>query len=411
MKQHCSSVSLITLALIAALVNGCDTPVPTQPLAPSLALINGVLIDGTGAEPVLGGALVIEDGRIVAVGPRDEVSIPPDARVIDVQGGTILPGLVNAHVHRAFETANLVIWAQAGVTTVRDLGTWIQRYRSWNDWMDEASAGRDLPTPYPFSLARAYLSVTRNARIVASGPLLTVPDGYPIHAFPWGADLALTVTSPEDARRRTGWLLDNGAAVIKIVLFGEQGLSLQEVDAIVALAHQRGTPVSAHVDAAHDLALGAEAGIDDAAHMVPEHLSDEIIAQLVARGLYIVPTLAVLEAYGSLGSGIDNLRRFVAAGGRVALGDDYGNPGILIGMPIRDMELMQESGMEPMQIIVAGTQNGAHVCNLGDQLGTLEVGKIADVLVVGGNPLEDIHVLTNAQWVIRDGVLVRSPGG
>jgi imidazolonepropionase-like amidohydrolase len=97
------------------------------------------------------------------------------------------------------------------------------------------------------------------------------------------------------------------------------------------------------------------------------------------------------------------------AGGKVALGDDSGNPGIELGMPIRDMELMAEAGMTPMQIIVAGTKHGAHVCNLEEDLGTLEVGKIADVLVVDGDPLKDIHALLDVWLVVKDGVLVRLP--
>jgi imidazolonepropionase-like amidohydrolase len=112
------------------------------------------------------------------------------------------------------------------------------------------------------------------------------------------------------------------------------------------VAHERGTIVTAHIQTIPDLETGLDAGINDAAHIVADYLSDEIIAQMVAQDLYIVPTLAVIEAYyGSLDSGTDNLRRFVAAGGKVALGDDYGNPGIELGMPIRDMELMEESGM------------------------------------------------------------------
>ena len=85
------------------------------------------------------------------------------------------------------------------------------------------------------------------------------------------------------------------------------------------------------------------------------------------------------------------------------------DPGIELGIPIRDIELTEEGGMTPMQIIIAVTKHGAHVCNLEEQLGTLEVGKIADVLVVKGNPLLDIHVLTHVLWVIKDGVVIRSP--
>jgi imidazolonepropionase-like amidohydrolase len=132
----------------------------------------------------------------------------------------------------------------------------------------------------------------------------------------------------------------------------------------------------------------------------------------VAKDVYIVPTLAVWKAYNMLGSAADNLGRFVAAGGKVALGDDYGSAeGFALGMPMRDIEMMKEAGMTSMQIIVAGTQHGAHVCSLGDELGTLEEGKVADVLVVNGDPLQNIHALVETWMVIHGGTVIRSPGG
>jgi imidazolonepropionase-like amidohydrolase len=125
-----------------------------------------------------------------------------------------------------------------------------------------------------------------------------------------------------------------------------------------------------------------------------------------------VPTIELWKRVGhGLGAHVvDNLRRFVVAGGQVALGTDYsGAPGVTfdLGMPIREIEWMHEAGMTPMQIIVAGTRNAACVCNLEDELGALEVGKIADVLVVNGDPLEDIHALTQARLVVHNGQVLR----
>jgi imidazolonepropionase-like amidohydrolase len=327
--------------------------------------------------------------------------------VIDVGARTILPGFVNAHVHRAFEAENLAAWAQAGVTTVRDVGARPVSPASWDEWMAAGDAGGDLPRLKIFNDRDTTLNRPEYARIVAAGPIVTVPRGYPIPA--WGKEVALTVTSPEDAGHRTALLLDASADLVKISLERGPRLSPEEVAAIVAAAHERDTLVTAHVSAAKRLAVGVEAGINDAAHMVTDRLPDELIDEMVARDVYVVPTLAVLEAYGDLGEGIENVRRFVAAGGKVALGDDYGNPGIELGMPVREMELMEKAGMTPMQIIVAGTGHSAQVSNLGDELGTLEMGKIADVLVVEGDPLQDIHALTNVWLVIKDGVVIRLP--
>lgn len=333
--------------------------------------------------------------------------IPPDAQVIDVRGRTILPGFVNAHVHRAFEVENLVAWAQAEVTTVRDVGAGPVSPSSWDECMAAGDAGEDHPRPKIFNDRDTTLNRSDYARIVAAGPIVTVPRGYPIPA--WGEDVALTVSSPEDARQRTAVLMDAGADLVKISLERGPRLSSEEVAAIVAVAHERGTLVTAHVSASKRLAVGVEAGINDAAHMVTDRLPDELINEMIARDVYVVPTLAVLEAYGDLGESLENVYRFVAAGGKVVLGDDYGNPGIELGMPVREMELMEKAGMTPMQIIVAGTGHGAQVSNLGDELGTLETGKMADVLVVEGDPLRDIHALANVWLVVKDGVVIRLP--
>jgi imidazolonepropionase-like amidohydrolase len=106
---------------------------------------------------------------------------------------------------------------------------------------------------------------------------------------------------------------------------------------------------------------------------------------------------------------INNLRKFVQAGGKVALGTDYAGytSQFDLGMPIREIEFMQEAGMPPMQIIVAATNHAAQVCNLEAEIGTLEPGKIADILAVKGNPLEDLHALLDVALVVHNGVIVR----
>jgi imidazolonepropionase-like amidohydrolase len=358
----------------------------------TLVLVNGTLIDGTGADSLPDALVVIQKGRIIAVGSHVEVDVPVDAKIIDVQGATILPGFINAHVHMGYNKQNLEAWAQAGVTTVRDLGG-----------------------PSLFSFRDLVLKDSQYARLVAAGPILTVPDGYPI--VPFGSTNVLTVTSPEDTRQKVSRLLDDDADFIKIALEGGRifgrnipMLSPEESAAIVEVAHERGTLVSAHVTASQDLRLALDAGVDDIAHMVTDNLPDELAERMVEDDVYWVPTL---ELWKGVGHGdkraIANLRDFVNAGGKVALGTDYAGyyTEFDLGMPIREIEWMQEAGMTPMQIIVAGTKNAAHVCNLDHELGTLEVGKIADVLVVDGDPLDDIHALTNVRMVLHNGAVIR----
>jgi imidazolonepropionase-like amidohydrolase len=367
----------------------------TETESGALALVNGTLIDGTGADPLPDAALVIRAGRIVAAGPRAAVTIPPDARLIDVQGAAILPGFVNAHVHQGFSERNLEAWASAGVTTVRDLG---------NSPRDDLFSQRD-----------ALLKDDRHARLVAAGPMVTVPKGYPM--VPWGSP-GLTVTSPEDAAAKVNHLLDVGADVIKIALesggiFGRTipVLSAEEAAAIVKVAHQRGILVSAHILSSADLDRALDAGVDDVAHMAADTVLDPSIKRMLDSGTYWVPTLELWKRVGggNDGTAVANLKRYVAAGGKVALGTDYAgyNAVFDLGMPVTEIELMQKAGMTPMQIIVAGTRNAAHVCNLENELGTLQAGKIADVLVVNGDPLHDMQVLTRVRLVIHNGRVIR----
>jgi imidazolonepropionase-like amidohydrolase len=361
-----------------------------------LVLINGTLIDGTGAEPVPDAVVVIQQDRILAVGCADQVNIPANAQRLDVKGMTILPGFINAHVHLGYDEQKLQAWAQGGVTTVRDLGAFTMD----GQW---------------FTRRNALNKDSRNARLVSAGPFITVPEGYPI--VPWGGS-GIIVTSPEEAAQKTEQLLQQGADLIKTTLetgkiFGREIAvpSPEEAAVIVRVAHQRGTVVSAHITHSSDVERLLASGVDDIAHMVVDNLSDALVAKVIEKGTYWAPTLELWHGVGH-GFGpiaINNLRRFVQAGGKVALGTDYAgySSQFDLGMPIREIEWMQAAGMTPMQIIVAATKNAAHVCNQEQTLGTLEPGKIADILVVKGNPLDDLQTFLNVSLVIHNGVIIR----
>jgi imidazolonepropionase-like amidohydrolase len=323
------------------------------------------------------------------------MELPSDAEIIDVAGATILPGFFNAHVHQAYNENNLKTWAQAGVTTVRDLG---------GNPQNNLFAFRDRVNQNP-----------QCARLVAAGPMVTVPNGYP--TIPFGGSYSYYVTSTEDARQKINQLLDDGADLIKIamesgVIFGRTiaMLSPEQAAAIVAVAHQRGTVVSVHVSVSQDLSKALDAGVDDIAHMVVDNLPDNLIQRMITDDVYWVPTLELWYGTGAYGTtATNNLRKFFKAGGKVALGTDYAGYTCPfdLGMPIREIKWMIGAGMTPMQVIVAATKNAAHVCNLDTELGTLEVGKKADILVVNGNPLEDIDALLSVRMVIHGGEIIR----
>ena len=340
----------------------------------------GTLIDGTGAEPLENAAILIQDGVIAAVGAREEVEFPPGAYILELKDATILPGFINAHVHSTYEAVYLETWVQAGVTTVRDLGA---RYPFFQ------FSTRDRLNEHP-----------EYATLISAGPIITAPGGYPMagNNFP-----CMVISNPNQARREIARLIEMGAEVIKIALDSGDGLpvfSLATATAIVETAHQYDVPVAAHIGTTSDLRLAVAAGVDDFSHVLP--IPDDLIEQLVLNEVYWVPTL---ETSGGYDGGA--LRRFVAAGGQVALGNDSGLlDGMEMGMPMREIGMMQTAGMTPMEIIVAATRNAAHVCNREDTLGTLEVGKIADILVVRGDPLSNLQALKNVLLVIHQGVIV-----
>jgi imidazolonepropionase-like amidohydrolase len=375
----------VRLALVTALLAW----LPAAAGEGVLALVGGRLVDGTGAAAVPSATVVVEGERIRAAGPSDTVPVPAGARTIDASGWTVLPGFVNGHVHLTFTDAGRgprTRWVEEGVTAVCDLAAPID----------------DIP-----SLKR---SAELEPRVIVAGPIVSVPEGYP--GSHWGPGIHLSVRGADDARARVAGLLDRGADLVKIALEaarprGLPMLSDDELAAVVAVAHARGTRVVAHVDGAANLERAVDHGVDAAVHMVRDRLPDALVEKLVARRFPILPTLAVFGARPVM---IDNLRRFAAAGGRVALGDDWGNPGTATGLPWTELALFERAGLTPMQIIVAGTRESAFVCNRDRDLGTVEPGKLADLLVVAGNPVDDLQALRNVVLVLKGGRVVGPAG-
>jgi imidazolonepropionase-like amidohydrolase len=156
-----------------------------------------------------------------------------------------------------------------------------------------------------------------------------------------------------------------------------------------------------------------EAGVDDLAHIPNDDVRPELISQLVEQDVYVVPTLTVFEAYGGLRGSSNNLGKFVKDGVQIAMGNDFtaipqnNFDHFDLGMPMHEIMRMSEAGMTPMQIIVASTRNAAHVSGLDQVLGTIEVGKLADILIIDGNPLEDLSALTQVKMVIHSGEIIR----
>ncbi len=377
---------------------------PTDPAPGALVIVNGTLIDGTGADPLPDAYVVVRKDRILEVGSGSP-QIPPDAAVVDAEAGTILPGLIDAHTHSArgliepgdlrVELDGFVPWLREGVTTLRDVGT--------------------VPLLFPaiLELAAELEHKHKAPRIVWSGPIVTATGGYPTTVLDYAA-VAQEVASAEEAVELVDELADGGARIIKLGL--ERGyrsdegwplLSLDEVTAITQAAHQRGLLVTAHVTSLDEVRLALDGGADDLAHTPIEPLPDEMIREMLQRGITMATTTNIWGPESSVAA--TNAKRYLDAGGTVAVATDFDCCGQAPGMEamLQEMQwLSQVAGFTAMELIVAATRNGAIVSNLANELGTIEPGKVADIIVVEGDPLLNLQALVSTSIVIQAGTVV-----
>jgi len=382
--------ALSAFALAAALL-APDRAAAEGP-APALALVHARLVDGTGATPVPDAVIVIRGEGIEAVGPAGAVSVPADARVLDLRGATLLPGLVNAHAHAGHDAEQLRRFAQAGVTTIRDLSP-----RELVNFRARADALNADP---------------RNATVIAATPVLTVTGGYGYaHA-----------DTPEAMRSLVEAYLDRGADLVKTSLeldMAGRSWELPELEitaALVEAAHARGKKVSMHVSRSYLLGRAIDQGADDIAHMAVDPVPDALIAKMVERRIPWVPTLEIWKRltdkypFSWYRPAVENLRRFHRAGGVVAMGTDFAGTDRCDfdrGLPITELLAMQEAGLSPMEVIVASTRNAARVSDREKDLGTIAPGKRADLLAVRDDPLQDLRALSAPLLVVHRGVVIR----
>lgn len=403
------------------LLSACQ-PAQASPAAAAsgvLAVTNGALWDGS--RLLADGVLVIRAGRIAEAGAAGTVDIPKDAQIIDAKGGAILPGLIDDHVHNAAEPEIRRKFLLAGVTTLCDAGAGAVQLRLYRNEQSTSQA-----------VARAYFS----------GPFLSAPGGYPADT---DASARLEIGSAEEARQAVQELAAEGVSYIKVALDDGRGdeplpvLSPEVLQAIVAEAHRQGLTVRTHVLDARYLDLALDAGVDAIEHLPAPQLTRQVfllwaqsdhalllpqayltqLQRLADAGIPLTPTLDVLERRTCNAAAqseaerdacvrvyITALRQFHSMGGVIALGNDYGSAGMAAGLPWHEMELLQQAGLSNAEILTAATSTAARVCGHATEIGALQPGSFADVLIVDGNPLEDLTALQRVQTVILDGQVV-----
>lgn len=391
---------------------------------PPIAIVGVRLIDGLGGPPVEDAVVVVEGSRITAVGPRAAVEVPSDAERFDAGGKTLMPGLIDAHFHSIMNNGLLNQYLRNGVTTIRDPGHPFRFYQNLHF--------AEQPVPRVF-LTGAHL------------------DGFP----PVWPQQAVVIRDADHARRTVHEHVDNGGTGIKIYY----RLPLEYYEVITQAAGERGIPVMAHLELV-DADVAIRAGVNGIEHVSsfgtaladPEEAQkfretvraddearekaryqlwatidlnadrvQDVIDTAVRYNAVLSPTLGVFEYQPDDARGKDyqvtgyrNMVRFVEmvhkAGMEIVTGSHvYGVEYADFGWAYqREMELLVEAGMTPMEAIFSSTMGNARYLRTEQRLGSIEPGKQADLLLIDGDPSEEISVMYNVHRVMLNGKWIRS---
>ncbi|HEV7678164.1 MAG TPA: amidohydrolase family protein [Candidatus Dormibacteraeota bacterium] len=411
--------------------------------APStVALVADRLIDGTGRDPVEAAVVVWEGDRLVAAGSRSAVKVPEGARVIEGDDLTVLPGLMDMHVHLAMQTGmNLLrmmmtprsftmlhgvphcdATLQAGFTTVRDAG--------------------GTPVGVKMAVENGFFPGPRMHLSVA---ILSQTGGHADPYMPCGCEMAIDgtldipfgrVDGVDEMRRRVREVLRAGADNVKLCTSGgvlspgdlpdTPQFTVEEIATAVYEAGVHHKHVLAHAMSAQGIKNALRGGVlsiehgclldeegvalmrEKHAYLVPTLVAPRDVAAIAATNPEAIPAEMVDKARRVAAVHMENFRAAVAGGVQVALGTDAGVGEH--GSNGRELALMVEGGMTPMQALVAATSTPARLLGRQDSLGTLEAGKLADVVAVQGDPLGDISILADPariRVVAKAGAVVR----
>ena len=438
--------TLLALGILAV------TSQAAQAQRPTLALVGGRIIDGYGGPPIENGVILIVDDRIVALGVRSEVDVPPGTPVISTEGMTVMPGLFDMHVHlQLLGHGDYARWnelfgdkladevmpiaarqlLEAGVTSARDLGAPLDEILE----VKRRIAAGEIPGP----------------RLFVSGPFIQ-------HApyEPWQAEYRWGVNGAADARQKVQQLIDAGVDVIKLI--DQDQLTEEEVAAVVETAHANGKPVVAHAHRPDEIRRGLDFGIDNFEHTglaTAPGYPEDILRRLRERNaaLFWTPTISPLYVMQYTGeifperlddptwrvgmtpamaneirASLENIprlpyyalfpnriprlpekfRQIRDTGVQLLIGTDAGIPSMFHSDATwREMDKWVGLGVPPMQVIQAATLWPARFLKVQDDLGTLAPGRLADIIAVRGDPLHRMAVLRHVDVVVQGGRRVR----
>lgn len=404
-------------------------------LATGITVIkNGTLIDGTGRAAAPQGMVIVRDGKIAYAGPeKGAPDVPPSAEVIDAQGGSILPGLIEAHFHPTYfnvaaledldikypveyvtllAAANARLALECGYTAARSGGSLF----NIDVWLKKAIENDIHPGP----------------RLAASGREICGVGGL----MDWNPDyrkigmegLVLLINGADEARAAVRKLVKDGVEWVKTYPTGDAAapdtndhhtlcMTFDEMHAVVATAHNHGLKVTGHCRATEGIKNALRAGYDAIEHGT--FMDDEALELLLKRNTPVVPALyfelasiekgpefgmpqAVVDGHKeTLEGGAESCRKILRAGGRLGMGGDYGFAWNPHGEYAKELEFfVKYVGFTPLETLMCATKTGAEILGRGNELGTLEAGKLGDVLVVAGDVLKDIAILQDRSKIL-----------
>ena len=410
-----------------------------------MIVLKGRVLDGNGGAPIEKGAVVLEDDRIRLVCRQSELPDDPTAEVYELEDGTIMPGLIDAHVHMGWGSATAVDWISmtpqlSMARALRDMAQLRQQgYTAFRD------LGSDVLLMRP-AVAEGLLDVPR---IFGAGRIISQIGGHgdvyqklSLEASQRAYSPAFIVNGVDEVRRACSINARNGADLIKIMTTGgvfSQGdkatphshFSQEEIRAAVEEAENMGSYVSTHAQATRGIKMALKNGVKCIEHGF--YLDEECIELMVKNDCYLVPTLAIMHASKLYFQGKEGVLPYLKektersyeahyrslemarkAHITVGVGCDFLGDAAF-GCPYSEATLELErlcvAGYTPMEVITMATKVNARLLQMEDQLGTLETGKLADVLLVEGRPDEDIRVLRRSdhvKLVVQDGRIVKN---
>jgi imidazolonepropionase-like amidohydrolase len=414
---------------------------------------NGQLVDGRGGPPIADAAVLLRDGKIEYAGPiagAPKTPLPSDAQTIDARSGTIMPGLVEAHFHATYfnvaaledldikypveyvtllAAANARLALECGYTSARSGGSLF----NIDVWLKKAIESDIAPGPRMAASGR---------EICGAGGLM---DWNPEFRKIGMEGLVLIVNGAEEARAAVRKLVKDGVEWVKTYPTGDAAapdvndhhtlcMTFEEMHAVVATAHNHHMKVTGHCRATEGIKNALKAGYDALEHAT--FIDDESLEMLLARDVPVTPALyfelasvergpefglpqKVIDGHQeTLEGGAASALRILRAGGRVGMGGDYGFAWNPHGDYAKELTFfVKHVGFTPLETITCATKTGAEILGRGDELGTLEAGKLADVLVVDGDVVKDISLLEDRRnfiavmqgGVVKAGELAR-PG-